>query len=259
MTQDTPVYDPWSAALDAKEPPQIMYGLLELDLWFCALVKGQGRVQFDPQQHSAGQRRTAISLAITPLADSGLTFPVERQFIAENRNDGWLAVTLPSIRALGITDLKRIHEAYVKAEMIEYGTYTKKDGSGSGTLTAPKILAVYSGNAECVAAYNAENGTNTAFTNGNGNHGTVDQINDSLGLNGNGNGTPKTTASNDQLKATALAFLPNIVSQCRSGNGMDLAKLNTQLASMPLVKDYFTATSPEVLELIQKTLAEPVF
>ena len=257
MTQDT-VLDPWASALDAKEPPQILYGELLFDIWFCALVKGQGRVQFDPHQHSAGQRRTAISLAITPLADSGLTFGVERQFIAENRNDGWLAVTLPSIRALGIADLKTIHGQYVKAEMVEYGTYTKKDGSG-GTLTAPKILAVYASNADCVITFNNETG-NGVKSDPSLNGFSNDALNEQIGLpvNGNGNGNGHANGG-DKLKATALAFLPNIVRQCRKNNGIDLAQLRVQLTSMPLVKDYFTETSPEVLAEVQRVMAEPAF
>lgn len=250
-----PMYDPWASALEAKEPPQILYGELLLDLFFCALVKGLGRVPFDPHQHKDGQRRTAVSLSLSPLADSGLTFAVERQFIAENKNDGWLAVTLPSIRELGITDLRAIHERYVKVEMVDYGTY-EKDGQKK-SLSAPKILTVYPSNAACVQAFNEETG-NGHVPDAAAADMPTDEINRDLGLAANGNGNGHSNG-NEKLKATALAFLPTIVRQCRDGNGMDLSKLRVQLSSMPLVKDYFSETSPEVMTEIQKVLAEPAF
>jgi hypothetical protein len=53
--------DPWAEGLDPKQPSNIVYGELLLDLWFCALIKGEGKVVFDQTQHAPRQRRTALS------------------------------------------------------------------------------------------------------------------------------------------------------------------------------------------------------
>ena len=74
-------YDPWDDAGSAEAPPSFFYGQIAMDVWPCVLVKGQGKVPFDPQAHSADQRRTAIKLSISPLADQRAQFTITRSII----------------------------------------------------------------------------------------------------------------------------------------------------------------------------------
>lgn len=250
MSTQTIDQDPWKAALDAKEPPNLVYGEVLFDMWFCALVKGQGKVPFDPAQHSPGQRRTCVKVGIYPLAETGMTFAIEREFIAEGAGDGWLKETLPSLRALNVDDLKKVNGAYAKVELVKYGTYDKNGETRN--LTAPKFLALYSDQATCLSAWEADR-VNGYEPSGQG----VAAINEELG-------TPGANGSNghDKERDTALAFLPAIIRGCRHANpneGIDVAKLEGQLTSNVLLKKYFTITSPEVQEAVAKVLAEPPF
>lgn len=238
----------FAAALNATAPAQVLFGEILLDIWFCALIKGQGRVPFDPGMHTQSQRRTSVNISITPIPESGLTYTVDRQFIAENTRDGWLAVTLPSLQKIGVNDLRVLSGKYVKAELRNYGTYNKRDGS-VGELSAPVIYAVYNTAAECAAAYDAEMNGMAAFdaiaptapravpsTNG--------------GSNGNGAKPPVAAApqpNGDAERQTALAFLPAIVKSCMNGSGVDMTKLRTSIESNALLSRHISLTSPEVM------------
>lgn len=255
MTTQTQVHDPFAEAMDPKQPPQTVFGQILLDLYFCALIKGQGKVAFDPTQHNARQRRTCIKLDIVPLPETGRQWDISREFIAEIRSDGWLQVTLPSLREAGVADLKAMNEQYVKAELVTYGSYTKKDGS-EGDLSAPKILAVYADRESCLKAWETEEPESAAKGDipGFGDE-SIDEINDTL-YGPESNGKPPV---NEGQRKVALNFLPGIVKGCRTGNGMDLEMLQQKLKETPLIKDHFTMESPEVLEAIEKALAEPAF
>lgn len=137
--------DTWQAMNEAEEPSKFYFGENTFDPWFCVLQKGVGKVPFDPQQHKAGQRRTAIEINIVPL-NSGFT--IERSAIAESRE--WAGITLPSIKALGL-EPQALHEKFVKVEMVPARKYTNKDGE-ERTATMPKYLAVYADRAACEAA-----------------------------------------------------------------------------------------------------------
>lgn len=252
------VVDPWQAALEATEPPQIMFGEILLDLFFCALVKGEGRVLFDPTKHAPGQRRTCVKVGVYPLQETGLTFAVEREFIAEIANDGWLKVTLPSLRDLAVTDLKAVNGKYAQVELVKYGSY-QKDGE-TKEKTAPKVLVLYPDQATCLAAYD-ETVRDRAVANGT----PIDELNEQLfgatptaaKSNGSTNGT------NDQERNTALAFLPAIIRTCRhDGNenkGIDITKLEQQIKSNSLLSKHFTIDSTEVTEAVNQVLKEGAF
>lgn len=255
---DTTV-DPWQAALDAKEAPQVIYGEVMFDMYSCALVKGTGKVPFDPTQHAAGQRRTAVKVGVYPLIEMGLSFATEREFIAENGGDGWLKVTLPSLKALNVTDLRKVNKAYAKAEIVAYGTYTKKDNGETRSLTAPKFLALYATQEECLAAFVQESGYTPVTAEPTGL--PLGDINDQLfGENGGGLGSPQN--GHNKERETALAFLPAIVRQCFHVNrneGIDTAKLEQQLNGNALLSKYFNMASPEVMEAVTAALKEPAF
>lgn len=212
--------DPFESAGNAVEPSRHFFGLNMFDVWFCALVKGQGKVPFDPQVHQPGQKRTAVNISIAPLPGSGANFPIERNLIAESKE--WAGVILPSIKALGLTP-KELNGKYVHVEIVPTGeSYTDKAGVVK-SKTTPKYLEVYGDETSCLAASNAFFGNYTeqqeeAFPVGNGN------------------------AERD----VALKFLPALINQA----GKDPQRVAELLANNSLVAKYFNINSPEVVQLI---------
>lgn len=266
MTVET--VDPWQAALDAKEAPQIIYGEVMFDMYSCVLEKGTGKQPFDSTQHAAGQRRTAVKVGVYPLIEMGLTFSTEREFIAENGNDGWLKVTLPSLKALNVPDLRKLNHGYAKVEMIAYGSYVKKGTTETRSLTAPKFLQIYPDQAACLAAYTQESGMGTPHT-PEATGLPLDDINAQLwgdptskqnGTNGHTNGTHD--AGRDVRRKMALSFLPAMVKSCHHANpndGIDLAKLEATLKANAILAEFFTLESPEVAEAVTAAVTEPAF
>ncbi len=215
--------DPFDAANNATEPTfaKNFFGQSWFDVWFCALVKGVGKVPFDPAQHK--QKFTAIDLSIQPLAGSKATFPVERKMIAESKE--WASVILPSIKALGKTP-KEMHAAYVQVEIVPTGEkYTDKNGE-TKEKTTPRFVKVFATEAECLAASEEMFGSN-------------------------GNGTTHTepaqpTTNGNAEREVALKFLPALATQA----GKDPLKLAELIAANSLVGKYFTINSPEVIAVL---------
>ena len=214
-----------------------IYGQIEFDVWYCVLQKGVGKVVYDPGQHAPNQRRTAVKVILSDLG--GNTYP--REFIAEIATDGWAGVILPSLKALGVTDLVAFNGAYVHAEMVAYDTYKKSDGT-EGKRTAPKVLAIFRNLDECAAAAQGQ-GVQTDLP---------------IGGNGNGNGNGAAPA-NSAERDSALAFLPAIVKLAVRGNAIDSAALDGHLKGNPILNKYFNLGSPEVMAAIEAALAEPAF
>lgn len=169
------VVDPFQAAMEA-EPIQrsVYFGQVLADAWHCVLVKGEGKVPFNPELHPADQRRTAVKIAIDVRGRDGNVFTIEREMIAESHD--WAKIVKPSLRQLGI-DLRSINGKWARVRMVPTGrTYTDADGKERQATTF-QFEAVYQTQAECEAAEraywsqnqseNPENGS-TAPANGNG-------------------------------------------------------------------------------------------
>lgn len=235
------------AFASAFEPTKIeysndVYGQIEFDIWYCVLQKGVGKLVYDPQAHTPNQRRTAVTVNLNDIGGNNY----KRDFIAEIPTDGWAGVTLPSLKALGVSDLQSINGAYVHAEMVKFGTYTKSDGS-EGVRTAPKVLQFYKTLEECAAA--AQGGSV---------HSTqADWLTDPAPVNGGNGHAP--AGGNEAEKQVALAFLPAIVKSAVRGNGVDSAVLEAALKSNPILAKYFNIGSPEVMAAIETALKDPAF
>ena len=233
--------DPFASAMAPQEITYSndVYGQIDFDMYYCVLQKGVGKVVYDPGMHAPGQRRTAVSVVITDIG--GNTF--KRDFIAEIPTDGWLGVTLPSLKALGVQDVRTISGHYVHAEMVKYRSYKKSDGS-EGALTAPKVLRFFKGEAECAAAAQSTNGNGPDWLVGNG------------AVNGNGH---TNSAGNEVERQVALQFLPAVVQNCRNNNGFDVIALEAALRNNEILARYFTMASPEVIQAMETALNQPAF
>jgi hypothetical protein len=221
--------DVWESAENAEEPKRSFFGQVEFDMWFCALVKGQGKVPFDPSQHK--QRFTAIDMVISPLSSSGATFNTERHLIAESKE--WAGTILPSIKALGLTP-RELNQKWVHYELVKTGSYVKNGEQRD--LTTPKFLAYFNTEEEAEAAMIAR--FNSAEE-------------DPLVNTPGGVVHDPSNGSNGNEKAIAEKFIPVLVAQAKG----DMASLANLIANNALVAKYFNINSPEVLEALTKQAA----
>ncbi len=212
--------DPFAAADNPQVRPAEYYGKLEVDAWFCALMKGQGKVPFDASLHPIDQRRTAVDLHIIPLAGMNMNYPLTRGVIAESKE--WAAVVWPSLRNLGVQSLRELKdsERWCKATVKPTGRTYQSNGVTKEATTF-EFLALYGTEAECEAAW----------------RGTTDWLDEPApATNGNGN--------EQREKETALAFAKILVKQATSQG-----ELAQRLAEFPLVSRFFTVDSPEIQEI----------
>lgn len=137
--------DPLEAANEVQPQSMHYFGQILLTAWYCALVKGQGKVVYDPAQHD--KRFTAIDLTLAPFAGSKATYTIERQYVAEFKE--WAGTVLPSIHAFNLTPMS-INQKWVHVEMVKTGTYSKNGETKD--LTSPRVLAVFDSEADCERA-----------------------------------------------------------------------------------------------------------
>jgi hypothetical protein len=234
--------DPFSSAdnADERQFTNEYWGEVIADAFYCVLEKGIGKVLFDEKVHPLDRRLTAVKLEVMPLAEMNLKFNLLRDVIAEFKD--WTAVTLPSIKRLGIS-LRELNGKFVKCKLSPTGeTYVSKDGAEKDR-TAIEFMQVFNNQAECEADF-AANGrpAKQAMP------GLTSQP-QTVPTNG-GNGK-------DPNKETALKFLRSVVTQA-AANGADLnsvqAKVAESIANMPLINKHFTIDSPETMALIAESV-----
>lgn len=216
--------DPMDSAFNATLAPRSWFGQVDIDTYYCVLEKGVGKVVFDPQVHSADQRRTSIEITVTPIPDMSRPDPLSRQMIAESRE--WVNIVLPSLKALGLSSLRDLKGKWAKVTFVPTGRkWTTQDGEEREATTF-KFLAVYDTEAATAAAYAAES------------NGTAAETKDEQ---------PEAADSNGD-KATAYEFLRVLVNQHRENPDL----LAATIAGIPVVSKWFTIDSPETQELLKK-------
>lgn len=233
---NTPTHDdPFAAADNSQIRPPEFWGKLEVDAWFCALIKGQGKVPYDATLHPADQRRTAIDMHIISLPSINLNYPVTRSLIAESNE--WSKIVWPSLRDLGINSLRDLKDAEYWCRATTEPTGRTYNSNGvTKQATTFRFLELYKSESECDAAYLVSR--------------EPDWLDSPAPAAPAVNGT---NHAEQRERETALAFARILVKQ--SGSVVELA---SRLAEFPLVSKYFTVDSPEIQQEI--ALSEvPVF
>lgn len=236
--------DPWDVASTATVAPRSYYGQLRLDMWFCVLQKGVGKVPFDDGQHRVEDRRTSVDIHLIPIAEQNVAFELKREPIAESRE--WAGIVLPSLQQAAVDagmisdpkeiDLRKMNGAWVKAEFVGTGRrYRGRDGTERENTTF-KFLAMYADQDACRAAYAADTGRPL----------DDDDAFDAPPATGGGNGN-----GNAKERETALQFVKVLVQQHKG----DRAVVAEQIAAMPMLSKWFTIDSPEVVQLLQEAAA----
>lgn len=231
--------DPFAAATEAQVRTFDLFGMVELNAWYCNLTGG--KVPFDPQNPNH-KRNTAIDVFIQNLPEIDVKFPksLESHWIAEFPT--WTKITLPSIKEAferfsghEIGSVKEINGLYARVARVDSldKKYEKKDNSGNptGEMVTPKtfkFVEFYANEDACRAAYTAAGGKP---------------------MQGSSSAVAPSQEQSD--KNAAMAFLPVIVKNALNGKGLKISDdwksaVNTALAQFPMVAKHFTADAPEV-------------
>lgn len=221
--------DPFAAADNPAIRPADYFGKLEVDAWFCALVKGQGKVPFDGTMHPIDQRRTAVDLHVIPLADHKLNYPLSRGVIAESNE--WTKIVWSSLRDLGVASLRELKDTERWCRVTTESTgRTYQSNGATKEATTFRFLALYASEAECQAAF-------IASRNGSDGDDWLDAPVQAPPVNGH---------AEQRERETALAFARILVKQSHS-----VPEVGERFAQYPLVSRFFTVDSPEIAQMIE--------
>lgn len=238
MAVDIEVIDPFD---NVENPPEFAFelvGEISMDVYLFQFVNKQ-KVAFDESNKNKSGRTlrayTAIDMEIFPLdADR---YPWKRPFIAEF--DEWKMFTLPSLKALG-ANVRELNGKWAKVKLVKTGRKYFNRENEEREATTFEFLAIYDNLADAEQAQaelDAERDDN----------GTVPSTPETI----------KAVAPDHSTQYdTALQFMEAFAKQAVEKTGGDLVKakeyLAKEFASQPLLSDYFTVESPEVLEAITK-------
>lgn len=239
---------PWDVANNPEtaSPPQEYFGVVTINAWDGMLIKGVGKMPYDPNEKNPENGKpynkvVVVDVAITPLAECDLQWDIKRQMIVGKTSE-WGAVTWPSLRDLGETNAAAVNNRFAHIVLADTGrTYVDKNGE-TKNATAIKFLALYATREDCLAAWQQAFGKENAAT-----------------QSAPAAQQPATNpASNGSERNTALQFAKAFVSNAVRSSGKDLEKaretLSKMLATQPLVNKYFTVDSPEIVQLMAEAL-----
>ena len=210
-------------------PSYEIWGQVSVAVWKAALVKGQGKIPFDPAVHN--NMVYAIDLSVVPLniQDAKLA---ERSLIQTSKE--W-KLTQESIQATGVQP-SEIDGKYVRIKFEPTGeTYTNSNGE-TKNKTYMHFTKVFKGAAECEQDYRESNFSVTAAE-------------PAVGA--------AQPADNSGEYDTALKFLGAAVRTAAKGKTSipEIKSLvDVKIGASPVMKKFFTADSDEVTELISQAL-----
>ncbi len=230
-TNPIQIDDPFETASNVTLRPRDYYGQIQIDAWHCVLVKGQGKVPFDPQQHSVDNRRTAITISLLPLAEQNIQFDLARDLIAESRE--WAGIIWPSLKALGLTSAREAQGKWAKMQQVPSGRKYCNTAGEEKEATTFKFLALYPDEATCRAAYLAENGKS-----------------------GNGNGpsastpTSTTPSNSDHALKVAIPFIQAFAKK----EQYDLERTKAACRSQAIITKAIDVDSPEFAQIVAEAM-----
>jgi hypothetical protein len=222
----TQTFDPWEEANNPPEPSyqNYLWGRVIINAWACALVKGVGKVPYDPQEHG-DNRWTAIDITIDALAEMNITNDniLKRSTLATSKD--WRTIIKPSLDALGYFDARQIINKWVKVQTVNTGRTYFKDGVEKHETTF-QFVEVFADEAACRADYLSANSDKD-----NGNEKVEDRVLDK---------------EREAAWAFAKAALKSKTAGCTSLEEV-MAKVPEALAMYPQVAKHFSPDSPEVI------------
>lgn len=237
--------DPYAVAQQRAEQPPEFYGELSVECWFCALVKGQGKVPYDANIHD--RRSTAIDIAVVPLAEHNMTNTFERQTLDWARD--WARITWPSLKVLGVTSLRDIKSGkWCKFTWTGTGEkYRVKDEDGNEgeerERTGFKFLALYDSEDECRAAYYADTGKTPPDNEG---------VSDIPGFESKPQPTQAAPDNgNGKARETAIQFIKAFAKMSR----YDVEATRKACANQTAITNVVDINSPEFVEIVAEAMS----
>jgi hypothetical protein len=206
--------------------PSRFFGCLTVDAYKCVLIKGQGKVPFDPTQHANLRTSVAINFTVAPLDPTRKLITREvlnwvREFrLVIRPSIEMLAETIAQIKGLPADEFNPLREVsgmWVGGEFVP-----RPDNKPDEDWTTLKFTAVYPDRAACELA--------------------------SIAVFGSAPATPSPTPSpiaTDPERTALAAFLPMMWEQ----SNHDLVKMAQMIADNPMLADKFDIDSPEVTAL----------
>lgn len=229
-------------AWDQKHESERFYGQVSVDGYPCALIKGQGKVPWDPAIHRGRRKSYAIDFTVAHVDP---TWPlIQRTTVNFTRN--FNEVTRPSIETLlpTIAKIKGLVEGQFPPLVGLDGLWVsgtlelKPDNKKGETFTCCRFDGVFPDEAACRAAYEADTGAEADGS----------PVAD-LPFEPE---PPKPKA--DPIRATLAAFLPNLWEQAQEAAGPSGSDANLEMARLlkasPLLGQHFDVDSPEVVALM---------
>jgi len=217
--------DPLDVASNATLAPRSYYGQIQVQAWFCVLAKGVGKVVYDPGQHRAEDRRTAIDLSMIPLAEQNVKYELARSMIAESRE--WAGVVWPSLKALGLTSVREANGKWAMMQQVPSGRKYRASNGEEKEATTFKFFAVYADEAACRAAYLADGG----------------KADDPPADDAAGNGS---NGSHDHDLAVAIPFIKAFAKQ----QGFDVEKTKALCKAQTIITKAIDVDSPEFAQIV---------
>lgn len=250
MTTYDPMIDPMAAAMNPQVQTQnfakTYFGKAKVAASFVSLVKGQGRVPWEPNQLTPEgkptQKLTGIDIQIECTSKEGQPYSVDRNYIAEFGNGEWVTITLPSLKEAGIMGLQDLNGRFVEVDLVPTGeTYVQKATGETKEKTTFKFVRLFKDQAEMDAVRAAKFAGDTSAQ---------------AAAPAPAQPPAASAAPVDPNQETARKFLEAYVKNAYAKAGGDLIKTQEVLAPMisqqALLAKYFTVHSPEVMELIGK-------
>lgn len=219
--------DPFAAAAADAESASHYFGKMGVDAQFVVLRKGESKRIWQEGESTEG-RTTEIIMRLDPIDAMNMTRAVERNMLSNSTE--WSKIVWSVLKGMGYSTPKEIDGLWAHTELVPSGRkWNNKEGQ-EVIGTTFRFIKIFKTLAECEIAY-------TAFS-GNEAHSTPAAQTVTT--------RPTVSQNTDANRLAALQFLSHVVLQHKD----NAVALDAALKSTPLVKDYFTINSPEVLEIL---------
>ena len=150
------LFDEVENATETK-PSWDTWGQVNLTAFECVWPKGSMPIAFDANIHRRQDRKLRIEIVVIPLDEMQARFNTEFKTVADSHD--WAAVTLPSIKALGVK-VADLNNAWAKITRKPNGKFYAKKDKTTGQPTGEKaemtdflFLKIFQSQDECLADY----------------------------------------------------------------------------------------------------------
>lgn len=212
---------------DVAQRTYEIWGQASMTVWQAALVKGEGKVPFDPTNKLHKNMVYAIDISIIPIAEQNAKY-VFRSMIQQSKE--WEMIQ-KSIKSLGVAP-SEIDQKYVRIAFEPTGeTFTNANGN-TKNQTRIKFLKVFKSQAECIADYGAVNMGDVAPA-----------TDDSAGV---------PAAGKNEFGAAKKLLEFSIRSALKAVNTQEEMKalVLLKIKASPVMAQFFNADSPELDDMI---------